>query len=374
MKKLLVCILLSLTVSSVSAQDRLGDSLKLSLKKINTDTGRVKLLVKLSELYYLQNPDTGLFYATQAEALSKKIGYKRGEVRSLTQKGFSTYMLGSLPEALQTFLTAQHMAVATNDNWSLGRIYDGLSCVYNNEGDRKTSVIYARKAEALFRQVHDYVNVVDELMDITVFAVHKQPDTALAAGKEALALSLKINEKTWRAQVLTNLGVVHFVKHNDKLGFSYLHQGFSFAAKYNQQLNLINSCLYLSYAYRMSGNRDSCIYFAKKALDLSQTDSFASDLVGAADILAQQYYGINNSQAAYYYRLSAKLKDSLFNTNKARQFAAIQVSEQQHAADLKNTAIAYQNKLRFAVVLAALTLAIIILLLVWRINRKAARN
>src|ERR1035441_4183443 len=42
------------------------------------DTTAAKILIKLSEAYWGNNPDTAMYYANQCLALSEQIGYKKG--------------------------------------------------------------------------------------------------------------------------------------------------------------------------------------------------------------------------------------------------------------------------------------------------------
>ncbi|MFI5160218.1 MAG: sensor histidine kinase [Sphingobacteriales bacterium] len=371
MKKIFTCIALLVIVTSVFAQKKQIDSLKKALRITTVDTSRVNLLVELSKQYYLEKPDSGLIYASQALEIAKRTGDKQGEAHALTQVGFSIWLLGDLPNALQTFISSQKIATAMNDQWSIARNYDGMSCIYATEGETKTAVDYAYKSEAIFRKIHDYQNVVDELMDIAGFYTAKDNlDTTLAVGRKALALSVKINEVRWRSQILTGIGNAYFTHHNTKLGLAYLYEGLAFAELYNQPYNLTNAYYPLELAYRKLGNRDSCIYFAKKEFEESQTASFYFGMAESSAILAEQYYGNNDHEAARYYKIATTIKDSLFNADKAKQVLIINIAEQQHAADLKAAAIAYQGKLKLWGVLIALILVVAILLVLWRNNRQ----
>jgi two-component system NtrC family sensor kinase len=372
MKKLFACIVLLAIITSVFAQKKQIDSLKQALRATTVDdTSHINLLVELSKQYYLEKPDSGFVYASQALAIAKRTGDKKGEAHALTQVGFSIWLLGNVPSALQTFISSQKIATAMNDQWSIARNYDGMSCIYATEGEVKTAVNYAYKSEAIFRKIHDYQNVVDELMDIAGFyTANDNLDTTLAVARKALALSVKINEVRWRSQILTGIGNAYFTHHKTKLGLAYLHEGLAFAELYNQAYNLTNAYYPLELAYRSLGNRDSCIYFANKEFEESQNAKFYFGMAESSAILAEQYYGNNDHEAAHYYKISTTIKDSLFNADKAKQVLIINITEQQHAADLKAAALAYQSKLKFWGVLIALMLVVAILLVVWRNNKK----
>jgi tetratricopeptide (TPR) repeat protein len=207
MRKIFALLLfIQFLVISANAQRKQIDSLKKLLQTSTTDTPKISLLIALSRKYYLQKPDSGLSYAAQALSISKRIGSKSGQAHALTQTGFSVWLLGNRPAALKTFISALNIATSLNDQWSIARNYDGMSCIYSEEGESKSAIAYAHKAEAIFDGLHDYQNVVDELMDLSdFFGSAGKPDSALFYSKKALTLSVKINEFTWRAQILMSI-------------------------------------------------------------------------------------------------------------------------------------------------------------------------
>jgi signal transduction histidine kinase len=371
MKRPLLLIFLISVITAGYCQQKQIDSLRGLLKTAVGDTTRVNLLVKLSSLYYTERPDSGLTYASEALVIAKRINYKQGEIHALSQVGFSAWLLGNLPTALQTFVSSQNMAIELNDQWSIARNYDGMSCVYMQANELKLAVNYGFKSEAIFDKLHDYPNVVDELMDIEAFySIWGKMDSTLFIGKKALALAIKINEVRWRSQILGGLGTAYCHLHQNKLGLSYLYAGLAFAEQHKQPYNLNTAYNLLALYYLDAGNRDSCIYFAKKEFDLAQSRSFYAQIATAAGLLAREYFGYDNLRAAHYYYISNKLKDSLFSADKAKQVLFINIAEQQHAADLKAAAKAYQSKLKLWATAIALILVVIILVIVWRNNKK----
>ncbi|MDB5122475.1 MAG: hypothetical protein JWP94_604 [Mucilaginibacter sp.] len=371
MKKIFICIAWLLSAVVAYAQQTLIDSLKSRLKSATADSSKTTLLIRLSREYYLEKPDVGLSYASQALAIAKKTGNKKAEAHALTQIGFSVWLLGNRPVALQTFVNSLKLSRELNDQWNIARNYDGMSVVYAEQGEIKTAIEYGYKAEKIFRQLGDYQNVVDELMDIEDFyQAAGKLDSSLMAARKGLQLSIKINEYKWRAQILGTMGHVYFKLHQNSLGLAYLYQSIAIAQHYNQPLNLMSAYLPLANTYQTLGNRDSSIYFAKKMYDLARSRSFSLQLVQASGLLAKLYYGHNDHESAQYYKIATSLQDSLFNAEKAKQVLIINITEQQHEADLKNAAIAYQNKMTLYGVLLALLLVTVILFILWISNKK----
>jgi two-component system NtrC family sensor kinase len=372
MKKIFVLIImLAFTMGTGLAQNRQADSLKRLLNKSHADSAKLELLVELSRVYYLQQPDSGLSYASQALAISKKTGNKKGEMHALTQVGFSLIHLSNWPIALQTFIRSLRMAEQLNDNWSIARNYDGMSVLYTLQGEDKLAIAYASKAEAIFSQLHDYKNVVDESMDLGEFYFTSgKLDSSLIAGNKALQMSVRTGDTVWRARILSNIGNVYAKLNNLKLALAYQYKSIAIVLKHNETFNLISTYFNLATIYHDYGKRDSSIFYAKKTFDIAQKGSFGLQMSQASALLAQLYYGNNDHEAARYYKITKAIQDSLFNAEKTKQVFIINIAEQQHEADLKNAAIDYQNKLKLYGVLTALLVVMILMLILWNNNKK----
>jgi signal transduction histidine kinase len=370
-KKIIICFVIWASAFSAFAQQTQIDSLKQLLSKSSTDTSRITLLVELSRKYYLQKPDSGLIYAEQALAISKKTGNINGRMRSLTQVGFSTWLLGDLPTASQSFITSLKIAEQLNDKWSIARNYDGISSTYSVQNEFKLAIANARKSEAIFREIKDYKNVVDELSGIGLcYSALGRSDSAMIVINQALKLSIKINEFTWRPQIITSLGEIYAQSGKRDSALYYLYKSVAMCKKYSGTFSLAGSYFSLAEVFEKFGQPDSCIFYAQKTFYLSQKFSIAYELLNAAKLLAQINYGNNDHEAAKYFKIALKMKDSLFNAEKVNQLMIMNINEQQHETDIKNEAVAYQDQLKLYSVLMVLLLVIIILTILWNNNTK----
>lgn len=365
MRKALCLLFILICFFKASAQQKQIDSLKLSLTKATEDTTRVKLLAELSRNYYLQKPDSGLRYAVKAFTLAKEASYERGEMRSLTQMGYSMWLLGNAPGALQNFIQSQHIAENLNDKWSIARNYDGMSCVYDEQGDHKLAVTYSKKSEMLFREVGDYGNVVNELAGIGyIYKSMGKLDSALTYDNRALELSIKINEWVWRPQILVNLGAVHIELNNKIIALAYMHKAIALCIEYNETYNLALSYFTIATSFKNLNQRDSCIYYAKKTLDVAQQGSLALYALKASSLLAQLYYGNDDHEAARYYKISGSIKDSLFNAEKTKQVLILNFTEKRHQQELADQKQKEHEERKENLQLSAIALFIVFFLFV----------
>jgi len=106
MKKIILFLFISLSVVTLSAQTNSQDSLRQLLIKEKTDTGRVLRLADLSFEYMESKPDTTMLLALEALALSRHIGFVKGEAESLNRIGNADSVLGNYPKAMEVWLQA----------------------------------------------------------------------------------------------------------------------------------------------------------------------------------------------------------------------------------------------------------------------------
>ena len=118
----ILIILMGFTVSLTVAQDFIStgllqniDSVRNVLKTANNDTVRVDALVRLSNYYKFNRPDSAIYYGNEALTLANQIKYEGGIIDALNFLSLSHKTLGNYPRALQIALQGIKLA----DNYKL---------------------------------------------------------------------------------------------------------------------------------------------------------------------------------------------------------------------------------------------------------------
>ena len=106
MKKIILLLLVSLSLSYSHAQPNVRDSLNQLLQKEKSDTSRVLLLAQLSFHYSSSKPDSAMLLALKGFDLSRRIGFTKGEAASLNGIGTAYSVLGNYPKAMEVYLQA----------------------------------------------------------------------------------------------------------------------------------------------------------------------------------------------------------------------------------------------------------------------------
>src|ERR1700744_1241262 len=142
MKKLLLfAILLMICCHLASAQTGHVDSLRKAYQKNKQDSTLVLLLVERSSTDYLTtNTDSGMICARQGLALSRKIHFKKGEVRSLAAIAIFLNINGDLPGSLKVTFEALPEAISINEPRVIGSCYNTRGLTYSVLKDHKKSL------------------------------------------------------------------------------------------------------------------------------------------------------------------------------------------------------------------------------------------
>src|SRR5690349_2148296 len=94
-----------LSVSGFAQKNKL-DSLESRLTQSGADTLRVNLLNELTAHYWSKDPQRVKQNATEAQELSRKLGYKKGEAGSLVSFGIYYWTQGQHEKALDSYTHA----------------------------------------------------------------------------------------------------------------------------------------------------------------------------------------------------------------------------------------------------------------------------
>ena len=149
MKKVIIQILISFLNIYSHAQTNVTDSMKQLLQKEKTDTGRILLLAELSFQLHESKPDTALLLALEAIALSKRIGFKKGEAASLNRIGNAFSVLGNDPKAMECFLQALKINEKINNIDGVARNLGNIGNIYREQGDYRKALEYTFRSKDL---------------------------------------------------------------------------------------------------------------------------------------------------------------------------------------------------------------------------------
>ncbi|HEY1039615.1 MAG TPA: tetratricopeptide repeat protein [Bacteroidia bacterium] len=198
MKKLLLILLLLIGAcwhSNIHSQTRAIDSLQVLLKNSKEDTGRVILLQELARKFNTElQTDKARTYVAQANALSVKLKYTRGQFVCCNVLALICQKDNDYPRALECYLKALKFAEQMSSKADIAITYDRMGSIHSQKGNYNECIEPFAKALSLYTETGNYsysINVHLQLAD-----VYRNQDNIAAAEKEyqkgiAIALSFK---------------------------------------------------------------------------------------------------------------------------------------------------------------------------------------
>ena len=375
MKKLISLFLLWSLSKPCFAQDyqkAIIDSLKQELSISKIDTNNVLSMVELVNQYKYANADSALFYAQKALMLSRKIKFHEGEFRSLLMMGFALSLASNHSRALEVELKALRMSEKYNFTIGRGEVLNRLGVIYRATKDFPRAVFYHKQSKQLFDSLHNYymAAMAEVHLGRTYYSMH-QPDSALYYCMMADNNIRRYGSEAMSCSNFITLGRLQSDKGNVQLALNYFQQSLLAGYSNDQYFFTCTANLEIAERYQQAGQRDSCIYYAQKALADAQKSSVGSSIAEVTLFLSSLYEKSNPTLALLYQKeaLAAIQKTNNFgNLNAIQNLAAFDEEERQYKLDI--TQAAYQNRVRQYALLAGLGVFLLIAFFLYRNNRQ----
>ncbi|MBD0287711.1 MAG: hypothetical protein ICV79_20150, partial [Flavisolibacter sp.] len=385
MKKIFFLLLvLPLSVSRSIAQDNYLDSMKQLINAGKDDTLKALRLVKVGSRFTYSKPDSGLAYAKNGLALSQKLNYSYGEALAYNLIGSCLSQLGDFAGALSFSFKALDFFKRYNIPGGIILATEAIGTSYRNEGDYRQALKYLFKANNLTKALPDsaYVELPNFFFEYKADGLSFQsseigfcyltinPDSALFYAKRSSTIIEEI-KLPWVYPLIV-IGNAFEAKNQLDSALHYYRLGFSLLPFINAANDAADVHIGIANVFKKKGLYDSCIFYAKKGLELCRTGSYERGVYDVTGILASVYENVDPAQSIKYYKLNKAAYDRLFNQEKTREAQSFAFNEQLHQQELEQKLeqadIVYRNRLNIYVLLAGLVILIIVAGGLWRRN------
>jgi two-component system, NtrC family, sensor kinase len=377
MKKILILFLVLFIVSVVTAQQTYLDSLKHQLSLYEKpDTSRVLALFSLADYYGFIQFDSCLFYAAQTSELSQKLNYPFGKFLGYWSTFHGLNSQGNYAKALEVAITMEKAAdeIKKERPWIMPQVYYFLGLL-----DRE--MLHYPEAKMQFQRAIAWQKNTGELMP-EVFACFSQLGI-LYKNLNQLDSALYFAQKGYDLGLHTKLFKIYFPLAITAIGDINVALGkFNAARAYYKQAieesNLSNNVYFqarnfnnLAALFNKMNFRDSSIYYAGIALQLSREHNFAQFTLDASQILYKSFESENKADSALkYLKIMIAAKDSVFSQSKVQQFQQSTFNEIQRQQELSIERERYQYHMRTYALVASLIVFFLIAFILYRNSRQ----
>jgi len=194
-----------------------------------------------------------------------------------------------------------------------------------------------------------------------------QPDSALYYFQSAYENAAQLKVDWVMYPTLLNLGRIQQKKGNIDLALAHFRQTLSMRS---EPIFLFDSYFSIAQLYQQMNNPDSCIYYAKKALETVQGRGFYSNIIDANILLSGIYEKRDPQRALQYSKVAIAYKDSLHNLGRetsVENFIAFDEQERQY--EMESAKAAYRSQVKQYGLIGGLLMALLIAFILYRSNK-----
>lgn len=362
----LLCLVLF--VNAAFAQISPVDSLKKVLAQPMPDTARVLTLDQLSLRLMYSKPVVAMQYSQEGLDLAEKINFPRGKVRNMNRLGSILRFTSNYAEALEMHFNALKIAEKIDYQEGVARTLNNIGILYSEQKDSKKAIEYYFKTKVIAEKINDQNLLQISLVNLgTDYALLNQTDSARFYTEAAYEMAVK--RKSSNVPVLLmNLGNIYNRMGNYPLSLQYYRSALPYLKAADNNRLLSQTYFEMAQVFKARKRLDSCQYYAKKSLALSQEVNNTKYIYEAGMLLASLYESNDKAQAYDYFKLAAVAKDSIFSEEKTKQIQNLGLNEQLRQQELSATRKEFENQRRMYLLFGVMGVILIVMVILYRNN------
>jgi len=387
MKIFYLILFLSSTVAAAKAQkiDTVGIKVDSLVRIALADTTKIKpapnkdslfrllpsakpIAKRIKLVYRIINSGTdvsmqGLNYHYKILNWAKAHNDRVTEAVITAELGYNLSENGDSDAGVKMCFAALKLAEQTGNKQAIGAVYDNLSVCY---GDNNILLgkSYSEKALRFAQAANDSLTIAYALVNLTLYCFRLH-ETDLA--KNYGLRFVKWSVENYKDQVpLALITWSRFVPDDAKL--KYYRYAAVIAANRSDIPNAADAFLNMGRYYLRNNKRDSALFYARKAYQMSAGSSLHAKLYPSL-LLSNSFSGKADSTLKYtiqYY----SIRDSLQNFNKAQRAQAMAFAEEQNRRETEAKQEAYLANLKLYALAAVAVFLISLAIILWRGSRR----
>jgi len=383
----------------LQAQESLSDKISLAIKQAPNDS--MKFIASQNAAYYWveSNRDSLLFYVNQCITLAQNNSQELEEAWGLASRGYCLTGTGEYSKALTNFLKA--FAIVEDPKYDdqkwlpPGQTGHHHRLYYQSYTHHLYAILMARvrnyeeaihhfqEAKRIAQEINVLRGIIWADMNLGVYYLTlNKPDSALLFCKNAKDLASKTpGEKKYLGLITSTMARIALKQGNEKRSINLFHEAVQEAIDHQNQIALTNTYRSLATIYFDKNEKDSSLWYARKAFEslqaIGKNTTPVTDIGGLYENLFRAYLLNGQPDSALHYAgLSIIATDSISNneiTNLA-EFQKKSLGEQLRLQNLEKEKVVYQSKVRIYTLFSGLGVFLLLAVILFRNNRKTKKT
>jgi serine phosphatase RsbU (regulator of sigma subunit) len=327
---------------SALAQTR-PDSLKAEILKAKDDTNKVNLYLALTNELHLVNADSAFPNAQKALALSRQLGFVKGEAFALDDIGNYFNGRGNYAAALRSFISSLGLFEKLGRKRNMAIVCNSIGNTYLGTGDDAKALEYYQKSHDIAAEIKNRYGI--GLADVGISSVYTRQGRhapALSALGEAHAVFSELKMNYPLAVVLTNIGTIYSDTDRGDSALYFFNKAIALFSAMQNKYGTYSNMRSMGHVYFKRGEVNKALQYFTEALSLCREDNAKDNEKEIAKDVSDAYKALGRYQEAYSYFVQyAALKDSVFNSESNKQLLDVQTK---YETEKKDREIVLLNK------------------------------
>lgn len=308
----LVVCLLSFSIYGRAQTSLKKDSLLKELSTVNNDTAKALLYIGIGNEYEMDDPQSAAHYYLLAGELSKRIHYKLGMVKFISNYTGILNQQSKFDSSLLLNKQAIQFAKELNDPLLLGKCYGNTGNVFQYTNEYDSALYYYETARKYFEQ-QDQPLLVARMYDLmqNTYRELRQHDKALELSIQAVNVLRGTNDSLYFATALANMGSNYSYTNQDS-ALKYYNEALAIATALNSIYTELGCQVNIGNIYLHQYNADKMKPHFERALQLSRLiDNAEGESIASRGIAHYFLYKKDLAQAKKFITRSLAISDSL---------------------------------------------------------------
>ncbi|MDQ6815190.1 MAG: tetratricopeptide repeat protein [Bacteroidota bacterium] len=231
------------------------------------DTTFVNNLLQQSKSHFNDDPATAVNLSKQAQNISRRIKFLKGEAYALKNLGLISQVQGKYLETLDYFEQSLKIFRNQKDNIGIANLLNNIGSVYANQGDDAKALEYCLESLKIAEETKDKMRIMSALVNIGSIYYNKKDPRAVSYLAKALPLSEEMGNKEAFGVIAVNIGETYFDNGDNDKALLYYQKALTANDNSESAAFAYNG---IGKLYLKKGNYEAALRNHEKAMSISK--------------------------------------------------------------------------------------------------------
>jgi tetratricopeptide (TPR) repeat protein len=252
-------VLLLYPFKSVAQDEKVADSVKEEIAD----------LLKHAKSFYINEPDSVIYYSEKALKLSLRHNYLLGQAESYNARGVGLRDNGQIPEALESY----RLGIAIAKKYQFTQVHSGLLLNKGNCDESLGNYVEALEdflgSIRLKEQLKDSLGIAKCLNNIAqVYSRQSKNEQALIYFRKSLAMKIALGDSGSIAKTFNNMGVIFNGLNQYDSALKYMNLARDFYTLKGSEGDVARSLGNIGWTYDLMGAKDTALSYYLQSLSI----------------------------------------------------------------------------------------------------------